>query len=1356
MTAFRKPFILFLVTIIIMIFSSCFPGVEMFSYRYDPNGAFWSDQSYVDSMQERSNTRLTEPKTVPLRSGYAFSGWSLDKEGETPVSFPYELTKDTVFYAIWSLIDDVKDREDYYFITLYDISNGVRTPVARYAVRKGQRSFYEINSPLIEFFTPESKDGLEFSSWYRYENFTSPIDEKAYRIDDNLEFFGKYVDPDAGIENAFTFRLIEGKNAWAVIFNAALALGYTDAEIEIPSVHQGSPVIRIDDVSLAGNILSIRIPSTIEEIASDAFAYCGLLKEVIFEDDSNLNAIPEGAFKDCINLRKINLPDSVRSIGNKAFSSCKQLENLKLPSSLEIIGDEAFSGCSSLVSIEIPSNVSTIGESIFTGCTRLTEIKTNIDDGNIPEGWSENWNGSDATVENSSGSLIVSEYDGLSLIYDEKSDSYIISGLLDKSKTRITIPSMIEGRSVTGIASKAFSMCSNLKECSIPYTITSIGSQAFSGCTSLESMRIPDNVLSVGNDIFLDCSSLKYVIVSWKENERPDGWSSAWLGSDNIPVGYEDKRPVLEGNLEAIEFTLNEDGTAYIVSGLNEGYEDITEIIIPSEYKGLPVKEIKNGALWYSKLEAVFIEEGIEIIDDQAFENCIYLEEINIPASVNTLGTKVFLGCESLRSITLPDTITEIPEKLFESCTSLETFSFENITKIGNGAFQKSGLREVCIPESLTYIGEYAFSDCVKLESLILHDSLSFLGNCAFRGCNSLTSVDVPYLNLENRPTSGYDNIFADCINLSRVSFSEKCTVIPEGIFSGCIALESVVIPSHIAKIESHAFEGCSSLETVKLNDGMKTIGGSAFESCVSLINIILPSGVESIGSSCFEGCVSLTEIIIPESVESIGIACFSGCTSLTEINVNVSVIPGEFINGCENITSITLGDKVTTIDYRAFSGTGATEIIIPDSVTKIGYEAFMESKIKKVQLSQNLKSIGYSAFEGLAIEEIVFPDSLEVIGSTAFKDTHLREITISKNIEEIGRSAFANTPISEIVIPENVIEMGSGIFEGCVNLRSITVPWQEGKTRALWDKEWNLGVESAEMIYDDEDEPSWGVFNFIFVDDENGGHYKVSGVTGSFEIENTLEIYIIPSEYKGLPVTELGQWSRESVPDYLTAIYIPSSITDRYFFNYVPHIEKVVFGEGTKEIPEMAFYEASDLKEVVFPESLESTGYHPFSHTPLERVVIPANVNIIPDSFYMCEDLIEVVVAEGDVPLELAGCFVECINLEKINIPDRVTKIGGDTFRGCKNLSFDNLVLSENVESIGTRAFENCTNIKSITLPETIDTVEARAFSGWTSEQEIHVPWQEGEQKIETWSALWDAECDATIVYKMNKSMSS
>ena len=646
-------------------------------------------------------------------------------------------------------------------------------------------------------------------------------------------------------------------------------------------------------------------------------------------------------------------------------------------------------------------------------------------------------------------------------------------------------------------------------------------------------------------------------------------------------------------------------------------------------------------------------------------------------------------------------------KKILIGCYSEnESINIPNgITTIGECAFHHSKVAEIKLPYSVISIKEFAFEFCT-IEKIKLPNSVKLLGDFAFSHCHFLQQVNIPkYIGYNGK------GIFADCHSLQTINLPDVIKYIKMGMFSHCFNLENITISNSVTKIYPYAFYACKNLK----------------------------------------------EIIIPTSVKSIGEACFSGCTSLAEISLNANIVQERLLEGCENLRSVTLGDKVTIINANAFSGTNVTEIALPDSVTELGREAFMGSSIKNVKLSQNLKSIGVSAFEGLDIEEITLPESLEIIGSSAFKDTKLREITIGENVEEIYSYAFENTLLSEIVIPESVIDMGSGVFRGSDNLKKITVPWQEGKTRVMWNPEWNLGVENVDVVYDDEDEPSWGAFELTAREDTNGNitHYAVTGTETS--LKSPLDIFIIPSEYKGYPVTELarnwfcGKPGVMEIPcEDLKVVYIPKSITNNYI-SEASAIEKVIFEEGTTKIPDRAFEDSYRLKEIVLPDTLETIGNLAFSNTELESVRIPANVNMIYNSFYYCDELTEVIISEGDVPLKLRGSFNSCSNLKTINIPDRVTEIGYSAFKDCENLSFDNLIIGGKVKSIGENAFANCTSIKSITLPDTIDVVGTGAFEGWTSEQEIHVPWKEGEQSIQTWSGSWTEGCNATIVYQGN-----
>ena len=90
--------------------------------------------------------------------------------------------------------------------------------------------------------------------------------------------------------------------------------------------------------------------------------------------------------------------------------------------------------------------------------------------------------------------------------------------------------------------------------------------------------------------------------------------------------------------------------------------------------------------------------------------------------------------------------------------------------------------------------------------------------------------------------------------------------IIPDGVtsignlaFWGCTSLTSIVIPEGVTSIGSGAFQGCTGLTSIVIPEGVTSIGNSAFNNCTSLTSIVIPEGVTSIGNSAFWGCTGLT-----------------------------------------------------------------------------------------------------------------------------------------------------------------------------------------------------------------------------------------------------------------------------------------------------------------------------------------------------------------------------------------------------------------------------------------------------------------------------------------------------------------
>ena len=823
---------------------------------------------------------------------------------------------------------------------------------------------------------------------------------------------------------------------------------------------------------------SITIKDGTLGIAGGAFRYRGLTS---IEIPNSVTSIGDYAFSSCTGLTSIEIPNSVTSIGSSAFYSCSGLTavhisdvsawcnidfasssanplgsaknlylndelvtELVIPEGVTEIKDYAFSSCTGLTSIEIPNSVTSIGSSAFYSCSGLTAVHIsdvsawcNIDFASSsanPLGSAKNLYLNDELVTE----LVIPE--GVTEIKDYAFENC-------KGLTSVVIPG-----SVTRIEYGAFSDCSGLTSVTIPNSVTSIGYGTFYGCSALTSIEIPNSVTSIGNFAFKGCSGLTSVTIG--------------------------------NSVTSIE---------------NEAF---------SGCKGLTSIEIPNS---------------VTSIGYKAFYSCSGLTSIEIPNSVTSIGSEAFVGCSEIKRFTIPNSVTSIGRSAFEGTAWYNNQpngliyagkvlykykgtmpgNYEIVVKngtlgIAGGAFQDcDGLTSIEIPNSVTSIGDGAFYYCTGLTSIEIPNSVTSIGDKAFYSCSGLTSIEIP-----NSVTSIGDKAFYSCSGLTSIEIPNSVTSIGNYVFRGCSGLTSVTIGNSVTSIGDGAFQDCDGLTSIEIPNSVTSIGEDAFYYCTGLTSIEIPNSVTSIGDHAFYSCSGLTSIEIPNSVTSIGYKAFNGCTSLKNLRIEdgegtLSLGYNDYNSGTgkglfydcpletlylgrnlsyntsssygyssfyniKTLTSVTIGNSVTSIGDDAFSGCSGLKTVVNFSYLTFekgssdnGYIAYYADKVLNLPNGSIEGDFGFAVIDGVNLlvaylgneTEITLPDSYKgesyEIAANAFKQNYsITNVNFTNGVTSIGEYAFSGCiSIEKIALPNSLATIGDYAFYCCYGLRKVVVP---------------------------------------------------------------------------------------------------------------------------------------------------------------------------------------------------------------------------------------------------------------------------------------------------------------------------
>ena len=267
-----------------------------------------------------------------------------------------------------------------------------------------------------------------------------------------------------------------------------------------------------------------------------------------------------------------------------------------------------------------------------------------------------------------------------------------------------------------------------------------------------------------------------------------------------------------------------------------------------------------------------------------------YTSPGNYVISLTVNGTCGFLGsstyndnCYLLKYSTTADTRNQYYQN---AITKIE-FG-DSVTSIGNNAFRNCcSLTSLTIPDSVTSIGDDAFQYCCSLTSLTVPDSITSIGGYVFQYCYSLTSLTVP-----DSVTNIGNSAFHNCYSLTSLTIPDGVTSIRNDVFNNCYSLTSLTIPDSVTSIGGYAFNNCCSLTSLTLPDSVTSIANDAFHNCYSLTSLTIPDGVTSIRNDAFNSCWSLTSLTISDSVTSIRNNAFNNCYGMAKYYLKSTTPP--------------------------------------------------------------------------------------------------------------------------------------------------------------------------------------------------------------------------------------------------------------------------------------------------------------------------------------------------------------------------------------------------------------------------------------------------------------------------------
>ena len=516
-------------------------------------------------------------------------------------------------------------------------------------------------------------------------------------------------------------------------------------------------------------------------------------------------------------------------------------------------------------------------------------------------------------------------------------------------------------------------------------------------------------------------------------------------------------------------------------------------------------------------------------------------------------------------------------------------------------------------------------------------------------------AVELTSGSVDNKYT---DLLYGDITIPSKVSYNGidyDVTSIRSGAFYGCRSISSIAVPQSVDSIGIGAFAYCTNLKTLNLD--CKTINHAI--SSTSIKKIILGANVCDIGKDVFKYCKEIVEFVVDEQNKK-----YSSDSMGTLFDKNKSTLLRFPSRPAEE--SYTIPDGVSRIENFAFYWSTLRFINIPNSITQIGKKAFCNSYIEDLTIPSSVESIGDNAFDSSNVRTVTIHSPLKEVGNAMFLCCRLLEsVSLDKNIKRLGDYCFKDCYrlVDTVVLPDSLERIDTGLFQGC------------GARAIMYCIKTDCGIKSMIIPKSVKSIGSHAFDGCIYLSSLNDIPDGVTSI-GDYAFCNTRFTSVnLPNS-----VREIGDYAFKGCT-YLVSASLPSSVTNvgenifedcKYFstlaldcnpnnwFKNTTTVQTIKLGPSVATVSGSSFSGCSNLQTIAVSEennvfcSVDGTLY---SKDRSMLVYLPRKRT---PSAYTISDFVTDI---GD------GAFQDNTNLQEVTIPYRVRTIGSNAFNGCTNL---------------------------------------------------------------------------------------